>query len=200
MIRPVFAEIAGSWPSLLSFAQMSAVRRSCQTMARWTGGAGGAVPHHGGLALVGDADRGDVLCRDIGLLQRLAAGGNGRGPDVLRLVLDPARGRKMLRKLRLRRRGDRDVGPKHDGARGCGALIDGQHKGHDVFSWRCFPGGVVGLRRGKRIGNGSSISIVVPAKAGTHTPRPIDFAKGVDHLVFIESTTRYGSLRLRSLS
>ena len=35
MIRPVFLEIAGSWPSLLSFAQMSAVRRSCQTMARW---------------------------------------------------------------------------------------------------------------------------------------------------------------------
>ena len=36
MIRPVFAEIAGSWPSLLSLAQMSAVRRSCQTMARCT--------------------------------------------------------------------------------------------------------------------------------------------------------------------
>src|SRR3954463_6016687 len=36
MIRPVFAEIAGSWPSLLSRAQMSAVRRSCQTMARCT--------------------------------------------------------------------------------------------------------------------------------------------------------------------
>ena len=31
------AEIAGSWPSAFSFAQMSAVRRSCQTMARWIG-------------------------------------------------------------------------------------------------------------------------------------------------------------------
>ena len=36
MIRPVFAVIAGSWPSAFSLAQMSAVRRSCQTMARWT--------------------------------------------------------------------------------------------------------------------------------------------------------------------
>ena len=35
MIRPVFAVIAGSWPSAFSRAQMSAVRRSCQTMARW---------------------------------------------------------------------------------------------------------------------------------------------------------------------
>ncbi len=37
MIRPVLAEIAGSWPSRFSLAQMSAVRRSCQTMARWIG-------------------------------------------------------------------------------------------------------------------------------------------------------------------
>src|SRR2546423_9503227 len=36
MIRPVFAVIVGSWPSALSLAQMSAVRRSCQTMARCT--------------------------------------------------------------------------------------------------------------------------------------------------------------------
>ena len=36
MIRPVFLEMTGSWPSILSFAQMSDVRRSCQTMARCT--------------------------------------------------------------------------------------------------------------------------------------------------------------------
>ena len=36
MIRPVFCEITGSRPSAFSFAQMSAVRRSCQTMARCT--------------------------------------------------------------------------------------------------------------------------------------------------------------------
>src|SRR3954471_12353050 len=36
MIRPVFCEMTGSRPSAFSFAQMSAVRRSCQTMARCT--------------------------------------------------------------------------------------------------------------------------------------------------------------------
>ncbi len=36
MIRPVLPEIAGSWPSLFNLAQMSEVRRSCQTMARCT--------------------------------------------------------------------------------------------------------------------------------------------------------------------
>ena len=71
--------------------------------------AGGAVPHHGGLALVGDADRGDVFGGDAGLLQRLAAGRDGRGPDVLRLVLDPAGGRKMLREFLLRGRRDGNV-------------------------------------------------------------------------------------------
>ena len=35
MMRPVLAVIAGSWPSLFNCAQISAVRRSCQTMARW---------------------------------------------------------------------------------------------------------------------------------------------------------------------
>src|ERR1019366_9340491 len=70
---------------------------------------------------------------------------------------------KMLREFGLRGRRDRDVGAKHDGARGRGALIDGQHKGHgdflEVFSWvsrRCFPKDWLG--RGKRIGAGSSIS------------------------------------------
>src|ERR1700753_4061615 len=46
---------------------------------------GGAIPHHGGLALIGDADRGDVLGCEVGLAQRFAAGRNRRGPDVLGL-------------------------------------------------------------------------------------------------------------------
>ena len=113
-----------------------------------------AVPHHCGFALVGDADRGDVLCGDVGLLQRLAAGGNGRIPDVLRLMLDPAGCGKMLREFLLRRRRDRDVIAEHDRARGCGALIDGEDEGHGASSRvvSCVS------RQGKRIGDGSSIS------------------------------------------
>ena len=44
-----------------SCAQESAVRRSCQTMALWIGLPVGAIPDDRGLALVGDADAGDVL-------------------------------------------------------------------------------------------------------------------------------------------
>src|SRR6185312_1825059 len=40
----------------------------------------------------------------------------------------------MLLEFLLRRGGDGDVAAEHDGARGRGALIDGQHKGHDVAS------------------------------------------------------------------
>src|SRR5204863_7292789 len=54
-------------------------------------------------------------------------------PDVLGLVLDPARRRKMLREFSLRDGRDGNVRSKHNGARGCGALIDGQHIGHDIF-------------------------------------------------------------------
>ncbi len=105
---------------------------------------GRAVPHDRGLALVGDADRGDIFGGKTRLLQRLAADRNGRGPDILRLMLDPARRRKMLRKFLLRRGCDGNVAAEHDGARGCGALIDGQHKGH----WRCFPEGDVCRAKG----------------------------------------------------
>ena len=102
---------------------------------------GGAVPHHSGLALVGDADGGDVLGGEACLLQRLAADRDGRGPDVLGLVLDPARRRKMLREFLLRARCDRNVAAEHDGARGGRALIDGEDKGHWRNSRRCFPNG-----------------------------------------------------------
>ena len=44
----------------------------------------------------------------------------------------------MLREFLLRRGGDGNVAAEHDGARGRGALIDGQHKGHGVAS----PGGL----------------------------------------------------------
>ena len=73
------------------------VRRSCQTMARWIGAAGRAVPDQRGLALVGDADGGDVLRRQRRRWSSAcAAGGEHAAPDVLRVVLDPAGGGKVL--------------------------------------------------------------------------------------------------------
>jgi len=52
----------------------------------------------------------------------------------------------MLREFLLRGGGDRDVGSKQNRARGRGALIDGQHKGHDglLCSFLALlPGGVL---------------------------------------------------------
>ena len=102
MIRPVLAEIVGSWPSLFNLAQMSAVRRSCQTMARCT-----AWPVARSHTTV--VSRWLVIpiaamsfAFSARFFQRLAADLDRRGPDVLRLVLDPAGGRKMLREFGLR--------------------------------------------------------------------------------------------------
>ena len=80
------------------------------------GFAGGAVPHHGGLALVGDADGGDVFGGEAGLAQRLPGNVQLRGPDFPRIVFHPARTGKNLAKLPLRRRHDAATVVKYDGA------------------------------------------------------------------------------------
>src|SRR5690606_34494965 len=77
--------------------------------------AGLAVPHHGGLALVGDADTGNVAGGDLRLRPRAAAGLERRAPEILRVVLDPSRAREMLRKLLLRRSDDAVIGVEQDG-------------------------------------------------------------------------------------
>ena len=64
--------------------------------------AGAAVPHHRGLALVGDADAGQRLGVELGLGQRAAADLDRGRPDLLGVVLDPAGLRKDLRQLLLR--------------------------------------------------------------------------------------------------
>ena len=142
MIRPVFAEIVG----LVAVGLQSGADVGGAAVLPDDGAvhglAGGAVPHHGGLALVGDADRGDVLCRQRRPSPAPRGSVDRRGPDVLRLVLDPAGGREMLREFLLRGRGDRDVAAKHDGARGRGALIDGEDEGHGCL----LPGGDLWLR------------------------------------------------------
>ncbi len=72
---------------------------------RWRSAAGRAVPHDGRLALVGDADRGHVALRSTSRLrQRLVHHARLRRPDLVRVVLDPARLREDLAELLLRGR------------------------------------------------------------------------------------------------
>ena len=61
------------------------------------GGQRRPVPEHGGLALVGEADGGDAAA--VVAAQRLAARGQRRLPDLLRLVLHPAGPGEVLREL-----------------------------------------------------------------------------------------------------
>ena len=94
--RPVSSATRSSTPSARSRSQMAVVRRSCQTIAGPGRVQGAPVPDDGGLALVGDPDAGRLL---VGAGQRLAAGGDGRRPDVVGLVLDPAGAGEQLREL-----------------------------------------------------------------------------------------------------
>ena len=92
--------------------------------------AGLALPDQRRLALVGDADRGDVGGGDAGALDGAAAGGGDGGPDVVGVVLDPARVGEVLRELLLGA-GDRLHPLVEDDrpARG-GALVDGEDVAH----------------------------------------------------------------------
>src|SRR5437762_11370708 len=83
----------------------------------------------------------------------------------------------MLREFSLRDGGDGNVRPKHNGARGCGALIDGQHIGHDIFlallpgmlAVRCC-GKASGLAMVRQYGGG--------VRAFSRTVRPLSRACG----------------------
>ena len=60
------------------------------------GVAGLPVPHDDGLALVRDADCGNVLGRGFRLRKRFARDGIHRKPDLFRVMLDPAGFREIL--------------------------------------------------------------------------------------------------------
>ena len=108
---------SASCPARLSVAQRSAVRRSCQTMARWIGLPVSRVPDERRLALVGDADRRDVggaRCRPCRAPPAVVA--TTVVPDLLGIVLDPARAGKCCVNSCCADAGDRQVRRRNDGA------------------------------------------------------------------------------------
>ena len=120
--------ISGSWPAARSSSQRSAVRRSCQTIARCRRCAGAPVPDHDRLALVRDADRGDGLAHRLELARDLAERLERDAPDVLGVVLDPARLREVLRELAVRTtRAACRARPTAKAADAGGARVDRDH-------------------------------------------------------------------------
>src|SRR5262245_7121966 len=85
-----------------------------------------ALPHDGGLALVGDADGRDVGAAYLRLRQRRARGALDRGPDLPGIMLDPAGLREVLRKLRVAAGEHPAVGIDDEGGRTGGALVERQ--------------------------------------------------------------------------
>ena len=101
--------------------------------------AGGAVPDQRGFALVGDADGGNLVGPDRGLLDRGAAGGGSCGPEVGRVMFDPTALRVVLGEFLLRRGDDGQAGVEQNGTGRGGALINGK----DMGAWGGPPGGPV---------------------------------------------------------
>ena len=109
--------------------------------------AGLAVPDDRGFALVGDADRRDILGRDAGARHRGARGRDRRGPDPLRIMLDPAGLRKDLRKFELREADRRQRRVEQKCARRGRPLIDRQQMGrHKASRKKLFSRRAAGAR------------------------------------------------------
>ena len=74
------------------------------------------IPDDGGLALVRDADPGDLGRRRADALHRLDRNAQHRRPDLVRIVLDPAGLRKILMKFTLRHAANAAVPVEQDAA------------------------------------------------------------------------------------
>src|SRR6185503_2076313 len=83
-----------------------------------------AIPEDDGLALVRDSERGDVARPDPRAPARLAEHSKRDAPDLLRVVLDPARLRIVLRELRVGTSDDASGAIEDQGRRPRGSLID----------------------------------------------------------------------------
>ena len=98
-----------------------------------------AVPQHHRLALVRDAD-GLQARLPSGVFQRRARDPPGHPPDLLRVVLDPARPGEVLGELRVSAPQDAPVG-RHDQGGGAGrALVEGQNRGLSAHNCAPVPG------------------------------------------------------------
>ena len=156
-MRPVVARTMGRWPARSSSAQMPAVRRSCQTMARCKRPAGGAVEGDQRLALVGDADGRHGLAGVGEAASDLGQGGAHRVPDLDRIVLDPPRAGEVLRQLPVGHVDHPGLLVDDEGPHARRSGIDGHHLAHSPeaterenlagvggvrWRWVAFGGGV----------------------------------------------------------
>ena len=98
------------------------------------------VPQHGRLALIGDADGGDI--GNLG--QHLAADGQRGAPDLLGIVFDPAIGREDLRQFLLCDGQNMSVLVEDHGPRARRSLVDRQNAAAGHAGPLSRDGGMIG--------------------------------------------------------
>ena len=94
------------------------------------GTAGGALPDQRGLALVRDAHGSEVVRGESRLGERFARRCELRGPDHLRILLDPPGLRIDLRQFALGKAEDAPAGVEDECAGTRGALVEGEDGSH----------------------------------------------------------------------
>ena len=85
------------------------------------------VPDDGSLPLVSDSDTGDMAIRDIRFCHRLLDDRRLGVPNLIRVVLYPARFREILLEWLLSQRNNSSLMIKQDSPGASGSLIDRQH-------------------------------------------------------------------------
>ncbi len=126
---PARWRITSPRPSRSRPAAIASVRVSCHTIALCNGRAGTAVPHDRGLALVGDADRGEVVtASSLALPSAVCTTAGGALPDLDGVVLHPARPRQDLLVLQLVPGHLPTLMVEHHEPGAGGALVDGPHE------------------------------------------------------------------------
>jgi hypothetical protein len=93
---------------------------------------GAALPNNHRLALVGDANSGEIARSQPGACESLLDHRDGPGPDLFRIVLDLTRRGEMLRELALSKPAYLQPSIEDDGPRRGRSLVDGEYiTGHE---------------------------------------------------------------------
>jgi hypothetical protein len=131
--------IIGSWPAVAQLGAEGGGAAVLPDDGAAERAAGVAVPDEGGLALVGDADGEDVLRRDAAALDGALADRGGGRPEIVGVVLDPARAGVVLGELLLGGGDDPHRLVEQDRPGRGGALVDGEHVLHGLPPWSGGP-------------------------------------------------------------
>jgi hypothetical protein len=93
-----------------------------------------AVPGDRRLALVGDADAGEVLPAHTGVGERGVRDATRDVPDLLSVVLDSAGAREVLPELGVRAPARASLGIEHEARRAGRALVDPDDHGRAAYA------------------------------------------------------------------